>query len=507
MNKINIGGKYLFPIILVALTLSFGACDKFLDKAPLDSVNTDNFWRTESDAISAINGAYQPLQWPKLYNLRIWTTDIWAGNSVVGAGGGTDGIETQDIANFVTSTDNATALDVWRGPAPGILRCNLVLQNVPDMDIKESTKNRVLGEAYFLRASYYFILVRLFGEVPLITTPLNPGDDLRQPRATKEAIYEVIKSDFTKAIDLLPSKSSYVGADLGRANKGAAIGMLAKVYLTLGDYQKTTELCQQLEGEGFALNANYANNFNPATKNSTESLFEIQYLGKTNFSFWDNENQASWCSAFMGPRNADFVDGGYGWNQPTQEFVDAYEAGDLRKDITVFYDGCPQFDSKDYSPAFSNTGYNVRKFAVDKNVTQGAYDNNPSNFPVLRYSDVLLMYAEALNETGRTQEAQATATDINSGGPLNRVRMRAGLANVSGLSQQELREKIQHERRMELAFEGHRWFDMVRTNNGQYALDFLHSIGKSNAAAKHLLLPIPQKEIDSNPNLSQNPGY
>ncbi|HEU4608067.1 MAG TPA: hypothetical protein VFS31_08160, partial [Chitinophagaceae bacterium] len=115
--------KRIFQILLAFAFLTIAGCKKYLDKVPLDSVNTSNFWKTPEDAISAINGAYQPLQWPKLYNLRIWTTDIWAGNSVTGAGGGTDGIETQDIANFVTSTDNAAALDIWRGPAPGILRC------------------------------------------------------------------------------------------------------------------------------------------------------------------------------------------------------------------------------------------------------------------------------------------------------------------------------------------------------------------------------------------------
>jgi hypothetical protein len=158
--------KYTLACLML---ISLAACEKFLDTAPLDSINTSNFYKTKEDAIAAINGAYQPLQWPKLYNMRIWTTDIWAGNSLVGAGGGTDGIETQDIANFVTSTDNAAALDVWRGPAPGILRCNLVLENVPGIDIDQDLKNRITGEAYFLRANYYFILVRLFGDVPLIT--------------------------------------------------------------------------------------------------------------------------------------------------------------------------------------------------------------------------------------------------------------------------------------------------------------------------------------------------
>lgn len=492
--------------VYILATLLLGSCSKFLDKAPLDSVNSSNYWKTEEDAIAAINGAYQPLQWPKLFNLRMWTTDIWAGNSIVGAGGGTDGIETQDIANFVTATDNAAALDIWRGPAPGILRANLVIQNVPGMTIPAELKNRIVGEALFLRATYYFILVRLFGDVPLITVGQTPQDDLRPSRAPKAEIYNQIVNDLTEAVNLLPARTSYSGANIGRASKGAAAGMLAKVYLTLGNYEKTLEYCELVGTLGYTLNGNYSDNFSALSKNSPESLFEVQYLGKTSYSFWDNENQASWVSTFTGPRNSDMVSGGYGWNQPTQEFINQYEGNDNRKDQTVLYSGGPDFDGKAYQPSWSMTGYNVRKFLVSKTISPD-YDTNPANFPVLRYSDVLLMQAEALNELGRTAEAQAVSTSINQGGPLNRVRRRAGLSDITGLSQPVLRERIMKERRMELAFEGHWWFDMIRINNGQYALDFLHSIGKTNATSKHLLLPIPQKEIEANPNLTQNTGY
>ncbi len=498
--------KILKYITLVILVISLISCQKYLDKAPLDSINTANFFKTEADAVAAINGAYQPLQWPKLYNLRIWSTDIWAGNSVVGAGGGTDGIETQDIANFVTATDNAAALDIWRGPAPGILRANLVLKNVPGMDITPAVKDRTLGEAYFLRAHYYFILVRFFGDVPLITEPQTPEDDLRPARTSKDKVYELIINDLNAAINLLPAHTSYSGSNIGRASKGSAIGMLAKVYLTLGNYEKTVLLCQQVSALGYQLNANYADNFSPSSKNSPESLFEVQYAGKTSFSFWNNENQASWVSTFTGPRNSNFVAGGYGWNQPLQEFMDEYEAGDNRKDQTILYVGGPSFDGQEYQASYSTTGFNLRKFLVPKSVSPD-YDTNPANWPVLRYSDVLLMEAEALCELNQLGEAQAVATSINAGGPLNRVRKRAGLPDLQGLSQTALREAIRKERRMELAFEGSRWFDLIRYDNGQYAASFFHGIGKTNFTAKHLLLPIPQKEIDANPNLTQNPGY
>jgi hypothetical protein len=191
------------------------------------------------------------------------------------------------------------------------------------------------------------------------------------------------------------------------------------------------------------------------------------------------------------------VAGGWGWNQPTQEFVNSYETGDKRKDVTIFYNGCPQFDGQDYDPAYSLTGYNLRKFLVTKAVS-ATFDDSPMNFPVLRYADVLLMKAEALNNLGKTTEAET---------PLNLVRARAGLPAVTGKSQEQMKEIILHERRMELAFEGQRWFDLIRVDNGQWGLDFLHSIGKLNASEKHLLFPIPLKEIESNPNLTQNPGY
>lgn len=493
--------KYIFIAFATAI---LPACSDFLDKVPQDSINTSNFFKTEADAIAAVNGAYQPLQWPKLYNMRMWTTDIMAGNSIVGAGGGTDGVETQDQANFVTSTDNQGVLDMWRGPWPGILRCNIVLEKVPDMTISDAVKNRVLGEAYFLRAHYYFILVQFFGDVPLVLKPVEPGDDLRPTRTAKAEVYRQIEADLATAANLLPEREQYSGDNIGRASKGSAIGMLAKVELTLGNYQRVVNLCDSVKSLGYALNANYADNFNPATENSVESLFEVQYVGGAGKDFWSNENQSSWLSAFTGPRGSNMVAGGFGWNQPTEEFVSAYESGDLRKNVTVFYQGCPTFDGKTYQKSYSTTGYNLRKFLVPLSVS-ATFDNSPLNFPVLRYADVLLMKAEALNELGQTVQAQLLATDPNA--TLNKVRVRAGLLAVTGLNQADLREKILHERRMELAFEGQRWFDLVRIQGGQYGINFLHSIGKTNMTTKHLLFPVPQKERDANPNLTQNEGY
>lgn len=494
--------KKIIYIGILALTMLSTACSDFLDKESYEDSSTESL-KDKKSAIALVNAAYQPLQRPKLYNMRIWSLDIVAGNSEVGAGGGTDGIETIDMANFVTSTDNAAALDIWRGPNPGILYCNTVLENVSIMDIDQDLKDRCIGEAKFLRAHYYFLLVQLFGDVPFTVTTPKLGDNLKPVRTDKMKIYnDIIIPDLKDAIDLLPTREEYSGSDIGRASKGAAAGMLAKVYLTLGMYQESLAMCTLVESLGYALNPNYSDCFGgeAKNKNTTESLFEVQYYGMTKADFWSDDNQACWLSTYMGPRNSGWVGGGYGWNQPTAEFVSQYETGDLRKDQTILYEGCPSFNGKIYKATMSNTGYNVRKFLVPLSVSSD-YNTNSASIIVLRFADVLLMKAEALNELGRTTEAEE---------PLYTVRKRAGLtakSNVQGLTQDQMRDKIRQERRIELAFEGHRWFDMIRWDGGQYALDFLHSIGKINASSKHLLLPIPQKERDDNSNLKQNPGY
>lgn len=493
MNK-----KY-FAAILGLLILA--ACSEdFLVKNQPDTINNTNFYTTKENAIAAINAAYQPLQRPKLHNMRMWTTDIIAGNSEVGANpsSASDGLETKDQARFTTTTDNAGVLDLYRGPAPGILYCNIVLDKVPGIAMDEALKQRILGEAKFLRAYYYFILVRFFGDVPLILKAQSPGENLRPSRTPKTEVYQQIIKDLTEAIDQLPRREDYSAEDTGRASKGAATGMLAKVYLTLGEWQKTVDLCNDVEALGYALNTNYAANFRPETENSVESLFEVQYISPVT-NFWDDANQSSWTTNFMGPRDSPLTAVGWGWNQPTQEFVDAYEPNDLRKDITIFYEGGPLYDGMEYKAemAFA-TGYNVRKFVMPKSHVPAGDTGSPLNWPVLRFADVLLMKAEALNELGQTTAAET---------PLNLVRNRAGLTDVSGLGKDAFREKVLHERRMELAFEGHRWFDLVRIQNGDWGLDFLHSIGRTNAARKHLLFPIPQAERDVNPNLTQNDGY
>ena len=493
--------KHILAVCCVCcgLAAAFSSCsDDFLDKSPRNTVDPETEI-TDDVAVAMANACYRTLQSSNMYNQRIWTLDIVAGNSIVGAGGGTDGLETIQASNFTTLSDNGMALYMWRSPWVGIGQCNILINGIEQTGYERgSVKERCLGEALFLRSHYYYVLVRLYGGVPLRLKPYNPGESAEIARSSVEDVYAQIIDDCTRAAQMLPAKADYDEDDKGRATRDAALTQLADIYLTRGEWQRALEMTEEVESLGYDLSqCRYEDNFDARINNGPESIFEVQFSGNTEYDFWGNNPQSSWLSTFMGPRNSDFVAGSYGWNQPTEEFVSQYEDGDLRKDLTIFYEGCPDFDGKQYKASYSNTGYNVRKFLVTKSVSP-EYNTCPQNFVVWRFADVLLMKAEALNELGQTQQAYA---------PLNTVRQRAGLPNVAGLSQSDLREKIIHERRIELAFEGHRWFDMIRLQGGQYAIDFLHSIGKTRVNHDRLIFPIPQTEIDANSLMTQNPGY
>jgi len=500
--------RYFFVLAL----LVFSGCEDFLEKQPLNQVSAETFYKTEKDAVAALTSAYDPLQWPNVYGLRIWMLEIAAGNSIVGAGGGTDGFETVQWSNFNTTTDNPGVSDLWNGHYAGVLRANVVIEKVPGIaDLTDKRKAEIVGQAQFLRALYYFNLVRLFGKVPLITKPQVSGDDLRVSRAEVAAVYGQIIGDLTDAEAGLPV--SWSGEDLGRATQGSAKALLAKVYLTQENWSLAAAKAEEVIDLGvYTLHPDYADNFNPGTENGAESIFEVQYQSGSNG--WMQSSEGNVRSEFMAPRQSGITPwGGFGWNQPTEEFVSQYEPGDKRKAVTVFSDGDtyepggtyknPDDGSRvyRYKKSISYTGHNVRKYLTGLVNSFGT--DSPMNTPVLRYADVLLMHAEALNELGQTSLAESS---------LNQVRERAGLPPVSGLDKDAFREKVLHERRMELAFEGEWWFDLVRTGR---AIPFLRSLGnpdpygvaRGNIQPKHLLFPIPQGERDINPSLSQNDGY
>lgn len=485
---------YRLQILMVALTLA-GCQEDFLETAPTNSINSENFFQTEADAIAALNGAYQVLQWPNNYNLRFWALDIVAGNAVVGAGGGDDGLETKQLGSFLVQPDNPGVEDLWRGIWPGVARANLVLDKVSEMTIDETMKSRVLAEARFLRALYYFNGVRTFGGLPIIT---KPDAELLVERSSIEATYQFIIDDLTIAKDNLPeSYSGEVDREIGRATRGAALALLTKVYLYLHEYALAEATGKEVASMGYELNSDYAQNFNPENENDQESIFEVQYSAGAGFGQFDKPHQGSWVTEFTNPRGSGLsAGGGFGWGHVTQEFVDTYEPGDLRMQHSVWRSG-DTYNGFTYDPTLSSTSYNIKKWVQGSGSATGI--DSDLNFPVLRYSDVLLMIAEAINEQGRPAEAAPY---------LEEVRNRAGLFDdLSGLSQTAMRKAILKERRIEFAFEGQWWYDIMRAGP-EYAEAYFNSIGKDNFdKAKHILFPIPQTDLDLNPKLGQNPNY
>lgn len=508
--------KYIYIFAFLGLSLCSQSCMDKLEILPNDQIITDNFFEkgTAEEIESGVNSMYQRLQSSYMYNLRMWTLDIVAGEGSVGNEAGGNGLETTQLANFITTSDNSGAKELWRGPWAGISRTNWILNNIEDaVHVSPDKITQYKGEAHFLRALYYFNLVRLFGDVPLIKTQQTAGDDLQVHRTPKEEVYELIIQDLKDASTMLPVQYEQ-SSDIGRATKGASLGLLAKVYLTLKRYDDTIQAIEELNALNvYSLNRRYDWNFDYLRENGPESLFEVQYEKDiTTYSEFDILGQGAWHNDYMAPLAPVAIGGrwgNFGWFAVYPEFVNSYEAGDLRKAVSVWCQG-DQYKGWAYNPSVSQTGHNVKKFLCE-DIGQDRAMDSPLNFPVLRYADVLLMYAEALNETGHTGEACAPAASYEEGGPLNRVRVRAGLPNVTTEDQAELREIIRHERRMELAFEGgHRWFDLIRYDeNGEYAKNFFHSIGKTNfTTPKHLLLPVPMDDIDANPNLRpNNPGY
>ena len=499
--------KYRILLGAFVASMCLNSCYE-LDRYPADQISDGIFWQTETHAKQGIMGVYAALREDNAFGMRF----AYDCMSDIGVGYDSQGFGPVILGTY--SDRHALVEDKWKSLYDGVMRANLVLQKVPGIEsMSEELKTQYLAEARFLRALYYFNLVRLFGDVPLIKIQQTAAHDLQVHRAPKEQIYELIIQDLKDAASLLPAQYEQ-SSDIGRATKGASLGLLAKVYLTLKRYDDTISTIEELETLNvYSLNKKYDWNFDYSRENGPESLFEVQYeKDVTTYAEFDILGQGAWHNDYLAPLAPIAIGGrwgNFGWFAVYQEFVDSYEPGDLRKKVSVWCQG-DQYKGWSYDPSCSQTGHNVKKFLCE-DIGQDRAMDSPLNFPVLRYADVLLMYAEALNETGHTKEACAPATSYEEGGPLNRVRARAGLPNVDTEDQAELREIIRHERRMELAFEGgHRWFDLIRYDeNGEYAKKFFHSIGKTNfTTPKHLLLPVPMDDIDANPNLRpNNPGY
>jgi len=468
-----IGIIAIFALILIS-------CEDFLNIVPESSVTTNILYKTDKDFQDAMTGCYVSLR--SAYSNMYVFGDVRSDDSWHALG---NNVTMNAINNFAERSSESVFANTWRDYYQVISRANLILTRIELVDAALiPNKTRHIAEARFLRALAYFDLVRIFGDVPKIITEISVDEAYLNGRTSTETIYsEVIIPDLQIAEAGLPAR--YTGSNIGRPTSGAAKALLGKVYLTTHDFAKAEIKLQEVTTMGYSLLLNYQDLFNyTKDEHHSEYIFDIEYMagGLGLGSHFSN--------SFLPKSTGSFADnyfnikGGLGeLNTPTMDLFDAFDPADPRRDISC--------DTNQVFFKFFQIPTFTRKYIAP---TQSLNDS-PANWKVIRYADVLLMYAEALNENGKTEEA----LDI-----LGQVRSRVGLTGYSGLTEDEARIKIYDERRFELAMEGHRWFDLVRTGR---ALTVMGSTGMKDY---NLVFPIPLREIQvmNDPSIfPQNLGY
>jgi hypothetical protein len=484
-------------LVLLAVT----GCQKdFLDRKPENRLTFEEFFQTEAHAIEATNAVYAQYRdfdlcaLPYLSCTDILSDDADKGSTL------NDAPLISDIDNFTLDATNPFVAPVYRGHYRAIARANLAIENIPNIDMDATLRDRLVGECKLLRAQSYFLLVQWFGDLALITKTLQGDEYYSQTRQDKSLVYDQIENDLKDAINVLPEKGGYAPADKGRATKAAARGLLAKLYMLKKDWANAETQCMEIiNGNQYSLLTKYADNFLPVGENGAESIFEMQAVAlPTQQAAGPGSSPYNMVQGVRGIPNL-----GWGFNRPSDNLVSAYENGDPRREATIIYvgeilpDGSTQVQD---NPEIINERFNQKAWVP---AHAGLQDNGPGNLRILRYSDILLLAAEAKNELGKAGEALPL---------LNQVRKRARgtnnfiLPDVTVTDQTLLRERIYRERRVELAMEQHRWFDLLRWGR---AAQVMTAAGKTNfVPGKHELLPIPQTEVDlTSGRIVQNPMY
>lgn len=477
--------KKIIFILLVTVP-GFMSCDDFLTLSPEYQINEINYYQSENDLETAVTGIYNTLQ--NLHNREVLLgpTELITDNVEINSYTYQTLMAEFDGAEITSS--NLYINNLWTYCFTVIAYSNNILDRIDNIEMNESKKNQFKGEALFLRAYCYFYLVRLYGDVPIVDVSFRSPNEIFSFDMTRQPIsgvYALIEGDLQNAAGLLSGQAM----PKGRASTGAAKTLLGKVYLTEGKYSDAaTVLKEVIDMNNYSLVDDYGSLFDGSNEQSAESIFEIEYLS-------GNLGEGNYFSTAFTPGLfgiAIFPNdmSGSGSMCPTQGLFDAYEEGDLRKAASVI-DSVRMTDG-----SYQRTLCGL-KFVDFSTGTSG---DGGINFTSLRYADVLLMYAEALNETNQT---------TNAHNYLNLVRNRAGLGDLSGLSKDEFALALERERRAEFCCEGHRWFDLVRTGRAQTVLNsYFISTGFSYSIEDHeLLMPIPEDEIEIDPRLEQNPGY
>ena len=480
-------------ILLLTLCIS---CDDFLNTELEGQYTSDTFYQTKDHAILAINSTYQIASFISTNN-NLWVFGDVASDDAVKGGNDGDQSDIGFVNNFTVNPDNGTIESIWKHYYEGITRANNVIYYVPNIEMEIDTRNRIIAEAKFLRAYYYFHLSNIFGEIPLKTEPAFSNDDLNVARSTLAQINAQMEKDLMEAVPALPE--IYDAAEVGRISKGAALGLLAKVYLFQEKWGLALDAAIEVEKLGYSLMPVYRNNFEIDFENNAESIFEIQHLtGQVPFL-------GSYLNQWLSPN----VVNGYFFDAPTEDFVNEFEltieeVSDPRLDYTVGRVGNKWVDGQDFLAVWSPaTGFLSKKHAQP--VIDAPIGDGDLNYTFMRFAEILLIKAEALNELNRGAEALI---------PLNKIRKRAResylfdselpgfgtipsslLPEVTNASTSSLRDDIRHERRIELGFEFHRFYDLMRYGK-TYAEKAL--IGTGFNYELHQYFPIPQSELDSN---------
>jgi len=489
---------------MIALMLS--CSEDYLEVEPKGTTLEENYYTNESEAYSALVAVYDVLgKQSKGFENMIALLNSGSDDHYTGGGSSSDGSQLQAFSNYTISESNI-ATSYWSDFYQGIFRANTLLLKLPDVDMSETTKARFEGETKALRAIYYFELVRLFGNIPLITTPLTQSEFYTVTQATPTDVYLQIETDLLEAIPNLPSTLD-IATEGGRITQGAAKALLGKVYLF---QEKNSEAAAQLaevngtpgvmSPYGYKLLDNYSDLWQVSNIYNSESIIEIAHTDKSNADWgnwgWGNDEGNS-LNVMVGPRGFSRTAGstapdyasGWGFSIITQDLYDVL-SGDPRFDATIEDIGAlATADQVKYEESYQNTGYYLKKFMpLTSDVSTGggaSVLNYKQHTYMIRLADTYLLEAEALGGSGARAQAL-----------LDAVRDRVGLPSVPVSL-----EAIWKERRLELAGEGHRWYDLVRTDRAASLLAF-----KGFTSGKNEILPIPLTELE-NTQLKQNPNY
>ncbi|MFD2584020.1 RagB/SusD family nutrient uptake outer membrane protein [Pedobacter vanadiisoli] len=489
--KKYINTQSFFAAAAFSTVLFTASCKKdFLNVPPQAQQPSVTFWKTPEDALKGVNAIYA--------NLRSWNNVAFNAIAIESTGSDeadkgstpTDATFFNLYDQFTVTATHGSLQDFWTGQYQNINLCNQVLDNIPNISMDESLKNRYLAEAKFVRAYSYFRLVRAYGNVVLRLHVPKDNSEYNLPQSDKATVYAQIEKDLNEAATVLPQ--SYGAADLGRATKGAAIGLHAKVAMYQGKWADVLALTNQVMTMGYDLFPDFEKGFRTQNENNIESLFEVQAeLVPGNPDASNSQySQVQGVAGIMG----------WGFNTPSEVLANAFEAGDPRKDATILFKGetTPQGDL--IPTTVPNDRYNQKSYVPFAMRVSGFNEGAQQNFRVLRFADILLMNAEAANEQNIPSQALTS---------LNRVRKRARggnnniLPDVTTTDKTALRNAIWKERQVELAMENDRYFDVIRQGRGSAVFGV-----KGWKANKNEVWPIPQNEIELSGNLlKQNPGY